>query len=82
MTADKRIGEDPIPEDIKNYLNEDQLDQLHKIESFGWHLKYVRRPVFQEPVIVVTSQDGKSIGILEEDGRLNLEPDIKIRSEE
>ncbi len=81
MADDKRKGENPIPDDIKSYLNEDQLDQLHKIEGFGWHLKYVRRPVFQEPVIIVTSQDGKSIGILEEDGRLNLEPDIKIRSE-
>ena len=81
MTDDKRTGDSPIPEDIKEYLNEDQLDQLHTIEGFGWHLKYVRRPVFQEPVIVVTSQDGQSIGILEEDGRLNLEPNIKTRSE-
>jgi hypothetical protein len=28
---------------------------------------------------VVTDADGKKVGILEEDGRLNLDPDIKVR---
>jgi hypothetical protein len=60
-------------------MNDAQLAELHKIERFGWTLVYIRRPLFQESVIVVTGADGKSIGILEDDGRLNLEPDIETR---
>ena len=79
MSVDKRQGDKPIPDHVKSYLNEDQLAELHKIERFGWKLTYIRRPLFQEPVIVVTDAGGKSIGILEDDGRLNLEPDIDTR---
>jgi len=52
---------------------------LHKIEGFGWKLVFVRRPLFQESVVVVTDAGGNSIGVLEGDGRLNLDPDIQIR---
>lgn len=79
MTNEKRKGQDPIPDHLDSYLNEAQMDQLHTIERFGWKLKFVRRPPFQQVVVVVANQDGSSIGILEEDGRVNLEPDIIIR---
>jgi hypothetical protein len=76
---DKRKGEEPVPDDVKNYLNEAQVAELHKIEGFGWKLVFVRRPLFQESVVVVTDADGGSIGVLEEDGRLNLDPGIETR---
>jgi len=79
MDEEKRMGDKPIPDDVRRYMNTDQLAELHKIERFGWSLVYIRRPLFQESVIVVTGADGKSIGILEDDGRLNLEPDIETR---
>lgn len=79
MSDEKRKGEKPIPEHVKDYLNTAQLAELHTIESFGWQLKYIRRPLFQEPVVVVVNADGSSIGVLEDDGRLNLEPDIELR---
>ncbi len=79
MNEEKRTGNKPIPDDVKRYMNTDQLAELHKIERFGWSLVYIRRPLFQESVIVVTGADGKSIGILDDDGRLNLEPDIETR---
>lgn len=79
MSDDKRKGEKPILDDVKNYLNDAQQAELNTIEGFGWNLKFIRRPLFQETVVVVTNPDGSSIGILEEDGRLNLEPNIKIR---
>ena len=80
MSDDKRKGEKPVPDDIKNYLNQAQLGELHKIEGFGWNLVFVRRPLFQETVVVVTDADGGSIGVLEEDGRLNLDPGIETRA--
>ena len=82
MSNDKRKGEKPVPDDVNDYLNEAQLAELKTIEGFGWKLKYIRRPVFQQPVIIVTSQDGSSIGILEEDGRLNLDANIDTRDQE
>jgi hypothetical protein len=79
VSEEKRKGEKPVPEKIDNYLNEAQIRELHKIEGFGWKLEYVRRPLFQETVVVVTDANGGSIGVLEDDGRLNLDPDIKTR---
>ena len=79
MNEDKRNKETPVPDNIKQYLNDAQQAQLKTIEGFGWNLKYIRRPLFQESIVVVTNPDGTSIGILEEDGRLNLESDIEIR---
>lgn len=79
MNYDKRKGEQPVPESLSDYLNESQMAALHTIENFGWKLMFVRRPVFQEPVIIVVNGDGSQIGVLEEDGRLNLEANIQIR---
>ena len=75
----KRNKSEPVPANVKEYLNDAQQAQLNTIESFGWCVKFVRRPLFQESVVVVTNPDGSSIGTLEEDGRLNLESDMEIR---
>lgn len=81
MENDKRTGDEPVPENVSSYLNSAQLAELHKIEGFGWSIKYIRHPLFQDPVVCVTSADGNSIGVLEEDGRLNLNPDIATRED-
>jgi len=79
MDDDKRVGDKPIPDNVNDYLNDAQRSGLHKIEGFGWNIEYIRHPLFQEPVVVVRSANGNSIGILESDGRLNMEPDIETR---
>ena len=79
MVADKRNVEKPVPDHLKEYLNAAQLAELHHIESFGWNLKYIRRPLFQERVVAVMSPDGSSVAVLEEDGSLNLESTIATR---
>lgn len=81
MNDDKREGDAAVPEDVKNYLTDAQAAELNHIEGFGWTLKYIRRPLFQERVVVVMNPDGSSIGVLEEDGRLNLESNIDTREE-
>lgn len=75
----KRNKSKPIPMDVKEYLNDAQRAQLNKIEGFGWSIKFIRRPLFQEPEVVVTNPEGSSIGILENDGRLNLESAMETR---
>ncbi len=79
MEQDKRTGDSPVPSNIKDYLNTEQLEVLNKIESFGWNIKFIRRPSFQDPIVVITNTEGNSIGVLETDGRINLELDIDIR---
>lgn len=81
MDREKRKGEKavPVPEDLEEVLNGDQLMTLRQIERFGWRLAFIRRPVFQEPIPVVVTGDNEKIGVLEEDGRLNMNPSIKLR---
>jgi hypothetical protein len=79
MTNEKRKKISPIPSNYKKYMNEDQQDQLRNIEGFGWKLFFIRRPSFCDPTIVVCNQEGDSVGVLEEDGRLNLDPNIIVR---
>jgi hypothetical protein len=79
MDKDKRKGEKEVPDDLEDVLNGDQLLTLRQIERFGWRLAFVRRPVFQQVVPVVLTSDNQKIGVLEEDGRLNMNPDIKLR---
>ena len=80
MDKEKRKGEKPIPDNLNQMLNPIQMSALRQIEGFGWQLKFVRRPLFQEPVPVVYSADGKKIGILEDDGRLNMEVVVPVRT--
>ena len=79
MDQDKRKGDEPVPHNAIEMLNEMQVLALRKIEGFGWRLHFIRRPLFQDPIPVVVDSEGKKIGILEEDGRINMEPDIKVR---
>ena len=79
MDSDKRKGDKPVPDRLEDMLNDLQMLALHQMEGFGWQLRFVRRPLFQQPVSVVFSAGGEQIGILEEDGRINLEADIAVR---
>ena len=77
---DKRTGQPAIPDNIEDWLNHTQQQILKKIEGLGFKLIFMRRPVFQDPIPVVINDKGNKIGILETDGRLNMEPDLVLRS--
>lgn len=79
MGLEKRKGEPPIPADFQDVLSPDQMMTLRQLENFGWQVAFVRRPLFQESVIVVSSTDNGKIGVLEDNGQLNLQPDIRLR---
>ena len=76
---DKRTGVKPIPDDLKEVLNEAQWQTMKRVEYSGWVLKFVRRSLFQELVLVVHNTEDNRIGILEKDGSINMHLDIKIR---
>ena len=79
MKNERRTGEKPIPEKLESTLNDAQLIALPALEKFGWELRFVRRPLFQDPVPVVCNAEGTMVGVLEEDGRLNLQLAVQIR---
>lgn len=64
---------------LQRLLNADQLATLHSLESFGWELKFVRLPLFQDPVPVVFDGDRQRFAILKPDGTLDEDPRIDIR---
>ena len=78
MDVENRIGEKPVPDNLQQMLNELQLLALRRIEGFGWELRFVRRHP-SHPIPVVSNSDGTTIGVLEDDGRVNLEYEIRLR---
>lgn len=79
MEQENRLKQPPIPEKLDEFLNVEQMLALKQVESYGWHLEFVRRPLFQEVTAVVMGPGGKPVGILEEDGSINQNSDIVIR---
>jgi len=79
MGEEKRKGVSPIPEILKEVLNEAQLSTLNKMEEFGWMLEFVRRPLFQGVVPMLFHPDSKQHGVLEDNGAFNMQFDSKIR---
>lgn len=79
--VEKRRGEEPIPDNLEDYLNQHQINALRQIENFGWELKFVRRPLFQEPIAVIMNTDGDRIGTLESDGRIDLKENFDLRED-
>jgi len=79
MDIETRKSAKQVPEDLMRLLNQLQILALRQIEQFGWSLEFVRKPMFQNPIAVVMDGRGAKIGVLEDDGRINMEPDIEVR---
>jgi len=68
-----------VPADLPDFLNDDQLIAYHGLERFGWYIKFIRRPLFQRPVCIVSNPQGTVLAVLEDDGTINEQPEIPIR---
>lgn len=79
VVDNRRGAQKAIPIDLSRYLNESQLLALHSLESFGWHLCFVRRPLFMQPVVIVANSEASQHAQLEEDGSVNLKPTLHLR---
>lgn len=64
---------------LKRELNEDQKIALADLERFGWELKFIRRPMFAEPVPVVFDSSRTHFAVLRPDGTLDENPGFDIR---
>jgi hypothetical protein len=79
VVDNRRGAQKAVPIDLARYLNESQLLALHSLESFGWRLWFVRRPLFMQPVVVVANSESTQHAQLEEDGSVNLKPALHFR---
>lgn len=79
MSQEKRNKVDPVPAKLSEVMTELQIMALRRIEGFGWELRFVRRNNTTPPIVVVSDPAGKTIGILEGDGRVNLDHKLVIR---
>lgn len=66
------------PAALRAGLTPAQLTALETLEQFRWTLRFVRRPMFQEPIPVVIDREGKRHAVLRADGTL-ADPDFPIR---
>jgi hypothetical protein len=64
---------------LREQLNDDQRMTLSELERFGWELKFVRRPLFQDAIPVVIDGDRKAFSVLKADGSLDDHPSLKLR---
>lgn len=81
MDREKRKGNIPIPENLKEVLNEAQWQALSGIKYTGWELRFLRRPLFQEPVLFIQNTNNGRIGILDKDGSVKIQSNIKVREQ-
>lgn len=79
LVEDRRGTNKAVPVNLSGYLNESQQLALHSLESFGWSLWFVRRPMFMPAVVVVANPESTQHAVLEEDGSVNLKPQMHLR---
>lgn len=76
---ERRIGADAIPEDLQARMTELQRHALRQLEGFGWSIRFVRRPLFQDLVIVLGDPSGERHAVLTEDGSIDRDTDFTFR---
>lgn len=76
---ERRIGQPAVPPDVKFRLTDLQKAALVRMEGFGWEIEFVRRPLFQDIMIVLKDPAGDRHAVLTEDGELDYDHDVTIR---
>jgi hypothetical protein len=79
MGVERRKQDNQLHDSLDDILSEAQLVTLNNMEGFGWSLAFVRKPLFQKVVPVLLHADNDKLGTLDENGTLNVQPDIKFR---
>ena len=73
LNKENRNRQPPIPENYIDYLSAEQQAALLQAGKFGWRLKFIRRPLFQEPTVVLSRFGGKVMAVLEKNGYVDMD---------
>ena len=78
--AERRRGLKPVPYNLVEYLTREQIKSLGALRQQGLVLFAVRRPLFQDPTVILKNLVKEKYHVLLKDGTVDYIPDIKIRS--
>lgn len=84
MHRKERRSNKPVPLDpevMGEGLNPAQRKTLSELQHFHWTLKFVRRPMFRDPIPVLFDRDNKRYLVIEPDGSVKENPDIGLRQD-
>ena len=73
-TADRRVPQRTPASALKREINGAQLATLNTLERFGWDIKFVRRTVGGDPLVVLHDPDTHKYAVLQADGELDENP--------
>jgi hypothetical protein len=82
VDKEKRKGDTPIQDNVKEVLNDAQRKTLPGLEYMGWELCFLRKRLFLDPEIVIRNRNDNRLGVLEYDGNIRIEADVKVRDED
>ncbi|UQY87557.1 hypothetical protein LQE85_19115 [Stenotrophomonas rhizophila] len=60
-------------------LNDEQRQAVDTLEHFGWSLRFVRRPLFRDPIPVLFDRAGERYVVVQPDGSLDESMALKLR---
>lgn len=81
-TSSSPLGLPPIPDNLDDYLTNDQKTVLARLEKTGWSLAFIRRQKVEKPVVVLLAPSNYDYAVLKEDGELEYPAKIKLRYED
>lgn len=76
---ERRVGQIAVPDDVKSRLTIMQNQALARLEGFGWSVGFVRRPLFQDEVVMLFDPSGQRHAVLNEDGTLDTSTETPVR---
>ena len=83
MNGEKRKSNTPIPDKLEELLNEAQRQALPGLKFTGWEPCFLRnKNQFLEPDVVMRNTYDNRLGILEFDGSIRIDDDVKVRNED
>ena len=79
MEKNRRKDQPLIPDKYQQLLTAQQLKALKDFKVLGVTLYAVRRPLFQEPTVIVKFVAKNKFGVLLADGRVDYLPELSMR---
>jgi len=69
----------PDPARLTEGLTPAQLATVETMRQFRWTLRFVRRPLFQDPIPVLFDQAGSRYVVVRGDGSIDEQPLLRLR---
>ena len=76
---DRRKPDHPDAVALRAGLTPAQVSAITTLEQFGWTLRFVRRPLFRDPVPVLFDKTGSRWLVVDGDGGLDENPGFELR---